>query len=65
MTDSPISRYPVPDLDGLDEDLRAMIAAVQEKTGFIPNVFLALAHRPNELRAFLAYASRRRTSSSS
>ena len=55
MTDSPISRYPVPDLEDLDEDLRMTIFAVEEKTGFVPNVFLALAHRPDELRAFLAY----------
>src|SRR5680860_860923 len=51
----PISRYPVPDIDDLPEDLRAVILEVQEKTGFVPNVFLAMAHRPDELRAFLAY----------
>ena len=55
MTDRPISRYPVPDIDGLPDDLRETILDVQEKTGFVPNVFLALAHRPDELRAFLAY----------
>jgi uncharacterized peroxidase-related enzyme len=55
MTAPPISRYPVPDLDGLPEDIRARILAVQEKAGFVPNVFLALAHRPDEFRAFFAY----------
>ncbi len=51
----PISRYPVPELKDLPEDIRARIVAVQEKSGFIPNVFLALAHRPDEFRAFFAY----------
>ena len=51
----PISRFPVPDLNALPPDLRERILAVQEKAGFVPNVFLALAHRPDELRAFLAY----------
>ena len=51
----PISRYPVPDLKDLPADLRDRILEVQEKAGFVPNVFLALAHRPAELRAFLAY----------
>ena len=55
MTDQPISRYPVPETAELPEDLRDVILDVQEKTGFVPNVFLALAHRPDELRAFLAY----------
>ncbi|MBX2881618.1 MAG: peroxidase-related enzyme [Granulosicoccus sp.] len=55
MQDSPISRFPVPELDSLPEDIRARIEAVQEKAGFIPNVFLALAHRPDEFRAFFAY----------
>ena len=53
--DHPISRYPVPDLADLPEDLRARILAVQEKAGFVPNVFLALAHRPDECRAFFDY----------
>jgi uncharacterized peroxidase-related enzyme len=53
--DPPISRFPVPDIDSLPEDLREKILAVQEKMGFVPNVFLALAHRPDELRAFMAY----------
>ena len=51
----PISRYPVPELQDLPADLRQRIEEVQEKAGFVPNVFLALAHRPAELRAFLAY----------
>ncbi len=51
----PISRYPVPALEDLPEDLRDRILAVQEQSGFIPNVFLALAHRPEEFRAFFAY----------
>ena len=55
MSDNPISRYPVPALDELPEDLRDRIMAVQEKAGFVPNVFLALAHRPNECRAFFDY----------
>ena len=55
MTDKPISRYPVPDVNDLPEDLRDMMLGVQEKAGFIPNVFLTLAHRPDELRAFVAY----------
>lgn len=50
-----ISRFPVPDLLALPDDLRERILAVQAKTGFVPNVFLAMAHRPDELRAFLAY----------
>lgn len=49
-----ISRFPVPSLDDLPDDLRARILEVQEKTGFVPNVFLVMAHRPDELRAFLA-----------
>lgn len=50
-----ISRYPVPQLEDLPEDLKAMFLEVQEQRGFIPNVLFALAHRPDELRAFLAY----------
>ena len=50
-----ISRYPVPELRDLPDDLRERILAVQEKAGFVPNVFLALAHRPAEWRAFMAY----------
>ena len=55
MTDNPISRFNVPDVKDLPEDLAGRILAIQEKTGFVPNVFLTLAHRPEELRAFMAY----------
>lgn len=55
MTQPKISRFPVPALEGLPEDMRARILEVQGKTGFVPNVFLALAHRPAEWRAFMAY----------
>jgi uncharacterized peroxidase-related enzyme len=55
MSDRPISRFPVPDIADLPDDLRERILVVREKTGFVPNVFLTLAHRPDELRAFLAY----------
>ena len=51
----PISRYPVPALADLPDDIRAKILEVQEKSGFVPNVFLAFAHRPDEFRAFFAY----------
>ena len=51
----PISRYPVPELKDLPQDMRERILKVQEKSGFVPNVFLALAHRPEEFRAFFAY----------
>lgn len=50
-----ISRYPVPALENLPEDIRTRILEVQAKAGFVPNVFLALAHRPAEWRAFVAY----------
>ena len=50
-----MSRYPLPDLNSLPEDIRAKILEVQAKAGFIPNVFLALARRPAEWRAFFAY----------
>lgn len=50
-----ISRFPVPSIDALPADLQQRILAVQEKSGFIPNVFLALAYRPDEFRAFFAY----------
>ena len=55
MTLPQISRYPVPELKDLPEDLRTRILEVQAKAGFVPNVFLALAHRPAEWRAFFAY----------
>ena len=51
----PISRFPVPELADIPDDLRARMLEVQEKAGFIPNVFLTLAHRPAECRAFFAY----------
>ena len=51
----PISRFPVPRLDSLPDDVRQKILEVQEKAGFVPNVFLTLAHRPDEFRAFFAY----------
>ena len=50
-----ISRFPVPELSDMPEDIRERILAVQEKAGFVPNVFLVLAHRPEEFRAFFAY----------
>lgn len=55
MSDHPISRYPVPALDELPDDVRARVVEVERKAGFIPNVFLALAHRPAEFRAFFDY----------
>jgi len=54
-TAAPISRFPVPDINDLPDDIKQMILAVQEKAGFVPNVFLTLAHRPAEFRAFFAY----------
>ena len=53
--EKPISRFPVPALADLPADIRERILAVQEKSGFVPNVFLVLAHRPDEFRAFVAY----------
>ena len=55
MADKPISRYPIPDINDLPEDIKSTILKVQEQSGFIPNVFIALAHRPDEFRAFFAY----------
>jgi uncharacterized peroxidase-related enzyme len=55
MNSPAISRYPVPRLEDLPEDIRARMLEVQEKAGFVPNVFLTLAHRPDEFRAFFAY----------
>ena len=52
---SPISRFPVPEITDLPEDLRARILDVQAKAGFVPNVFLAFSHRPDEARAFFAW----------
>ena len=55
MSEPAISSFPVPDLAEIPDDLRERIEEVAAKTGFVPNVFLALAHRPAEFRAFLAY----------
>lgn len=51
----PVSRFPVPALADMPDDIRERLLAVQAKSGFIPNVFLALAYRPDEFRAFFAY----------
>ena len=53
--DMPISRFHVPKLDELPTDIRQRITTIQDKSGFVPNVFLVLAHRPDEFRAFFAY----------
>ena len=55
MEKEKISRFPVPDINSLPEDIKSRILEVQEKSGFVPNVFLALAYRPDEFRAFFAY----------
>src|ERR1700712_4767173 len=55
MPQAPISRFSVPAIADLPEDIRTRLLAVQEKSGFVPNVFLTLAHRPDEFRAFFAY----------
>jgi len=55
MSEKPISRFPVPEIADTPADIRERILAVQEKSGFVPNVFLVLAHRPEEFRAFFAY----------
>ena len=55
MTSPAISRFAVPEFSALPEDIQTRITEIQEKAGFIPNVFMALAHRPDELRAFIAY----------
>jgi len=54
-TQTVFSRYPVPEIADLPDDIRDLVLGVQEKAGFVPNVFLAMAHRPDELRAFFAY----------
>jgi len=54
-TTSSISRFPTPELTNLPDDIRETILSVQEKAGFVPNVFLTLSHRPAEFRAFFAY----------
>lgn len=55
MTEKPISRYPVPNLNDVPDDMRELMEGVEEKAGFIPNVFRTLSHRPDEFRAFFAY----------
>jgi uncharacterized peroxidase-related enzyme len=55
MTQPPAKRFPAPAVDKLPDDIRSRLLAVQEKSGFIPNVFLTLAYRPDEFRAFFAY----------
>ena len=55
MNEQRISRFPVPQLDDMPDDVRERILAVNEKAGFVPNVFLVLAHRPDEFRAFFSY----------
>src|ERR1051325_10504225 len=55
MTQPTTNRFPTPSVDKLPEDIRIRILAVQEKSGFVPNVFLTLAYRPDEFRAFFAY----------
>jgi uncharacterized peroxidase-related enzyme len=55
MTQPIAKRFPTPSIDELPDDIRTRLLAVQEKSGFIPNVFLTLAYRPDEFRAFFAY----------
>ena len=55
MQDKQIGRFPVPDIDELPNDVKTHICKIQEKIGFIPNVFLILSYRPDEFRAFMAY----------
>src|SRR5438034_4632494 len=55
MTQPIAKRFPTPSIDKLPDDIRSRLLAVQEKSGFVPNVFLTLAHRPDEFRAFFAY----------
>jgi uncharacterized peroxidase-related enzyme len=55
MTEPKASRFPIPPINSLPEDIRERLLAVQEKSGFVPNVFLTLAFRPDEFRAFFAY----------
>src|SRR5882757_6284175 len=55
MTQPAAKRFPPPAIDTLPDDIRTRILAVQEKSGFVPNVFLSLAYRPDEFRAFFAY----------
>ena len=53
MTTTPISRFPIADLADLPDDLRDYVEMIAAKTGFVPNVFVAMAHRPDELRGFI------------
>src|SRR3982074_1860342 len=55
MTQPIAKRFPRPSIDSLPDDIRARLLAVQEKSGFVPNVFLAMGYRPEEFRAFFAY----------
>ena len=55
MTQPLAKRFPTPSIDRLPDDIRGRLLAVQEKSGFVPNVFLTLAYRPDEFRAFFAY----------
>src|SRR3974390_621492 len=55
LSEKPSTRFKAPKLADLPADIRERIATVQEKSGFVPNVFLALARRPDEFRAFFAY----------
>ena len=55
MKNDRVSLFPLPDINTLPDDLKSKILEVQDKSGFIPNVFLALAHRPEEFRAFFSY----------
>jgi len=55
MSARAVSRYPVPQIADLPDDIQARLLEVQEKAGFVPNVFITLAHRPDEFRAFFAY----------
>ena len=55
MQDKKISRFPIPKLGELPDDIKNQFISVQEKIGFVPNVFLTLAYRPDEFRAFIAY----------
>jgi len=55
MTQPIAKRFPTPSIESLPEDIRCRLLALQEKSGFVPNVFLTLAYRPDEFRAFFAY----------
>ena len=55
MKNDRVSLFPLPDINTLPDDLKNKILDIQDKSGFVPNVFLALAHRPEEFRAFFSY----------